>query len=213
MTWFTDQNLVANDLPHGFPGGTNNEGHGMTNALLPMFQPAPMLFEYGEGAWLIAANGERYLDFGAGIAVNALGYSHPHLVGALERQSRKLWHLSNVYRIPETERLAERLTAACFADVAFFASSGAEANECAIKVARRHHDAHELVNRMAPVETVLHDQDGLTRCNDIARDTGRRAIALRDPRRRCDTMDHRRRCDVPFFAARRDPRPRRPAQT
>ena len=70
------------------------------------------------------------------IAVNALGYSHPHLIGALERQGRKLWHLSNVYRISETERLAERLTAACFADVAFFANSGAEANECAIKIAR-----------------------------------------------------------------------------
>lgn len=114
----------------------------MSNALLPVFQPASMLFDHGEGAWLVADNGERYLDFGAGIAVNALGYSHPHLIEALERQGRKFWHLSNVYRIGETERLAERLTAACFADVAFFANSGAEANECAIKIARRHHDAH-----------------------------------------------------------------------
>lgn len=114
----------------------------MTSALLPVFQPAPVLFDHGEGAWLLTANGERYLDFGAGIAVNALGYSHPHLVAALERQGRKLWHLSNVYQIPETERLAERLTGACFADVAFFANSGAEANECAVKIARRHHDAH-----------------------------------------------------------------------
>lgn len=114
----------------------------MTNALLPVFEPASVLFDHGEGAWLIATNGERYLDFGSGIAVNALGYSHPHLVRALERQSSKLWHLSNVYRIPETERLAERLTAACFADVAFFANSGAEANECAIKIARRHQHAH-----------------------------------------------------------------------
>lgn len=113
----------------------------MTNALLPVFQPAPMLFEQGEGVWLTAADGERYLDFGAGIAVNALGYSHPHLVAALERQGRKLWHLSNVYRIPEGERLAQRLTSACFADVAFFANSGAEANECAIKIARRHQAA------------------------------------------------------------------------
>lgn len=111
----------------------------MTNALLPVFQPASILFDHGEGVWLVAANGERYLDFGAGIAVNALGYAHPHLVAALERQSRKLWHLSNVYRITETERLAERLTAACFADVVFFANSGAEANECALKIARRHH--------------------------------------------------------------------------
>ncbi|CCG40433.1 aspartate aminotransferase family protein [Magnetospirillum molischianum] len=112
----------------------------MTSALLPVFQPASMLFEHGEGAWLTTTDGERYLDFGAGIAVNALGYSHPHLVGALEQQNRKLWHLSNVYRIPGRERLAERLTAACFADVAFFANSGAEANECAIKIARRYQD-------------------------------------------------------------------------
>lgn len=113
----------------------------MSSALLPVFQPASVLFEHGEGAWLVATDGTRYLDFGAGIAVNALGYGHPHLTAALERQGRKLWHLSNVYRIAETERLAERLTAACFADVAFFANSGAEANECAIKIARRHHHA------------------------------------------------------------------------
>ena len=113
----------------------------MTGALLPVFQRAAMVFDHGEGAWLTTDDGERYLDFGAGIAVNALGYSHPHLVAALERQGRKLWHLSNVYRIPEGERLAERLAAACFADMAFFANSGAEANECAIKIARRHHAA------------------------------------------------------------------------
>lgn len=113
----------------------------MSHALLPVFQPASVVFDHGEGAWLVADNGARYLDFGAGIAVNALGYGHPHLLAALERQGRKLWHLSNVYRIAETERLAERLTAACFADVAFFANSGAEANECAIKIARRHHHA------------------------------------------------------------------------
>lgn len=113
----------------------------MTGALLPVFQPASVMFEHGEGAWLTTVYGERYLDFGAGIAVNALGYSHPHLVQALERQGRKLWHLSNVYRIPEGERLAERLTSACFADVAFFANSGAEANECAMKIARRYQDA------------------------------------------------------------------------
>ncbi|KWT72519.1 Acetylornithine aminotransferase [Hyphomicrobium sulfonivorans] len=113
----------------------------MTSALLPIFQPAPMLFEHGDGAWLTTIEGDRYLDFGAGIAVNALGYSHPHVVAALERQGRKLWHLSNVYRIAGAERLAERLTEACFADVAFFANSGAEANECAIKIARRNQHA------------------------------------------------------------------------
>lgn len=113
----------------------------MTDALLPVFQRVAMVFDHGEGAWLTTTEGERYLDFGAGIAVNALGYSHPHLIAALERQGRKLWHLSNVYRIPEGERLAERLAAVCFADLAFFANSGAEANECAIKIARRHHAA------------------------------------------------------------------------
>lgn len=113
----------------------------MTSAILPVFNRASVVFEHGEGAWLTTATGERYLDFGAGIAVNALGYAHPHLVEALERQGRKFWHLSNVYQIPESERLAKRLTAACFADVVFFANSGAEANECAIKMARRYHDA------------------------------------------------------------------------
>lgn len=110
----------------------------MSSALLPVFRPAPMVFEHGEGAWLTTTDRERYLDFGAGIAVNALGYSHPHILSALERQGRKLWHLSNVYRIPEGERLAERLTAASFADFVSFANSGAEANECAIKIARRY---------------------------------------------------------------------------
>lgn len=119
----------------------------MTGALLPVFQPASILFEHGNGIWLTTTDGERYLDFGAGIAVNSLGYSHPHIVEALERQGRKLWHLSNVYRIPEGERLAERLTAACFADVAFFANSGAEANECAIKIARRYQYAGGLPER------------------------------------------------------------------
>ncbi|WP_334146646.1 aspartate aminotransferase family protein [Hyphomicrobium sp.] len=113
----------------------------MSDALLPVFQPATMLFEHGEGAWLTTVDGERYLDFGAGIAVNSLGYSHPRLVAALEHQGRKLWHLSNVYRIRDSERLAERMTAACFADVVFFANSGAEANECAIKIARRYQHA------------------------------------------------------------------------
>ncbi|MGQ3674223.1 aspartate aminotransferase family protein [Xanthobacter sp. TB0139] len=119
----------------------------MSGALLPVFQPAPMVFEHGEGAWLTTTDGERYLDFGAGIAVNALGYSHPHIMSALERQGRKLWHLSNVYRIPEGERLAERLTAASFADLVSFANSGAEANECAIKVARRYQHTRGQLER------------------------------------------------------------------
>ncbi|ROT97381.1 aminotransferase class III-fold pyridoxal phosphate-dependent enzyme [Altererythrobacter sp. FM1] len=94
----------------------------MSSALLPVFQPAPMVFEQGEGAWLTTANGERYLNLSAGNVVNALGHSHPHIMSAPERKERKLWHLSDVYRIPE----GERLTAASFAVFLSFAKSGAE---------------------------------------------------------------------------------------
>ena len=91
--------------------------------------------------------GERYLDFGAGIAVNALGHAHPHLVAALREQAEKLWHTSNLYRMPEQERLAERLVEATFADTVFFANSGAEAVECAIKMARQYHYANGATER------------------------------------------------------------------
>ena len=111
----------------------------MTSPLLPTYARADLAFERGEGAWLVAEGGERYLDFGAGIAVNALGHAHPHLVEALTRQAGRLWHTSNLYRIPEGERLAARLTQASFAELVFFANSGAEANEAAIKMARKHH--------------------------------------------------------------------------
>jgi acetylornithine/N-succinyldiaminopimelate aminotransferase len=111
----------------------------VTSALLPTYARAPIAFERGEGAWLVAEDGDRYLDFGAGIAVNALGHAHPHLVEALTAQAQKLWHTSNLFQIPEGERLGRRLVAATFADVAFFANSGAEANEAAIKMARKYH--------------------------------------------------------------------------
>ncbi|MDO9425609.1 MAG: aspartate aminotransferase family protein [Methylobacterium sp.] len=111
----------------------------MTSALLPTYARAPIAFERGEGAWLVARDGERYLDFGAGIAVNALGHAHPHLVDALTSQAQKLWHTSNLFEIPDGERLGQRLVDATFADVAFFANSGAEANEAAIKMARKYH--------------------------------------------------------------------------
>ena len=111
----------------------------MTSALLPTYARAPIAFERGEGAWLVARDGERYLDFGAGIAVNALGHAHPHLVEALTTQAQKLWHTSNLFEIPEGERLGRRLVDATFADVVFFANSGAEANEAAIKMARKYH--------------------------------------------------------------------------
>src|SRR6476661_10611834 len=109
--------------------------------LLPVYARVDLAFERGEGAWLIATDGERYLDFTSGVAVNALGHAHPHLVEAVTEQAKKLWHVSNLYRIPEAERLAERLCAASFADVVFFANSGAEAMECAIKMARKYQAA------------------------------------------------------------------------
>ncbi len=110
------------------------------SALLPTYRPADLAFERGEGAYLYAGDGRRYLDFGAGIAVNSLGYSHPKLVAALAEQGAKLWHCSNLYRIPGQERLAERLVANSFADRAFFCNSGAEAVECGIKMVRKYHD-------------------------------------------------------------------------
>ena len=110
----------------------------MTSHLLPTYARVDLAFERGEGAWLFTANGERYLDFTSGVAVNALGHAHPRLVSALEEQAKKVWHVSNLYRIPGGERLAERLCAASFADYVFFQNSGAEAIECAIKVARKY---------------------------------------------------------------------------
>lgn len=109
------------------------------SALYETFARAPLAFERGEGSWLIANDGERYLDFAGGIAVNSLGHSHPHLVAALTEQAGKLWHVSNLYQIPGQNRLGERLVEATFADKVFFTNSGAEALECAIKTARRYH--------------------------------------------------------------------------
>ena len=101
--------------------------------------PAELAFERGEGAYLYTAEGRRYLDFAAGVAVNSLGHGHPRLVAALREQAGKLWHVSNLHQIPQSERLARRLTAHSFADRAFFCNSGAEAVECLIKLARRFH--------------------------------------------------------------------------
>ncbi|MIL10105.1 aminotransferase class III-fold pyridoxal phosphate-dependent enzyme, partial [Salmonella enterica subsp. enterica] len=109
------------------------------SALYETFARAPLSFERGEGCWLVTGDGERYLDFGSGIAVNSLGHCHPHLVAALTDQANKLWHTSNLYHIPGQERLGERLVEATFADKVFFTNSGAEALECAIKTARRWH--------------------------------------------------------------------------
>jgi acetylornithine/N-succinyldiaminopimelate aminotransferase len=103
------------------------------------FARVDLAFERGEGVWLVSKDGERYLDFTSGVAVNALGHSHPHLVATLTEQAQKLWHVSNLYEIPEAERVAARLCAASFADVVFFCNSGAEAVEGAIKTARKYH--------------------------------------------------------------------------
>jgi acetylornithine/N-succinyldiaminopimelate aminotransferase len=114
----------------------------VNSPLLPTYARADVSFERGEGPWLVSRDGERYLDFGAGIAVNVLGHAHPHLVQALTEQAGKVWHTSNLYRIPEGERLAQRLVDNTFADVVFFSNSGAEANEAAIKMARKFHAAN-----------------------------------------------------------------------
>ena len=105
---------------------------------MPTYSRVDLAFERGEGAWLTATTGERYLDFCSGVAVTALGHHHPHLVSALTEQANKVWHVSNLYEIPESERVAQRLCDATFADVAFFQNSGAEAVECAIKTVRKY---------------------------------------------------------------------------
>jgi acetylornithine/N-succinyldiaminopimelate aminotransferase len=107
--------------------------------LFQNYQRADLAFERGEGPWLVATDGTRYLDFMGGIAVNILGHAHPHVVAALKAQAEKVWHVSNIFEIPGQRALGERLVAATFADCVFFANSGAEAMEAAIKTARRYH--------------------------------------------------------------------------
>jgi len=108
----------------------------MIPALMPTYARADLAFERGEGAWLVAADGRRFLDFGAGIATSSLGHAHPHLVAAIAEQAARVMHVSNLYRVPQAERLAERLVAASFADSVFFCNSGAEANEGMVKMVR-----------------------------------------------------------------------------
>jgi len=109
----------------------------MISALMPTFNRADLAFERGEGAWLYTADERRFLDFGAGIAVNALGHGHPHLVRAIADQAARVMHVSNLYRIPQAETLAQRLVDLSFADSVFFCNSGAEANEGMVKMIRR----------------------------------------------------------------------------
>lgn len=130
----------------------------MISPVMPTYARAPFEFERGEGSWLIATDGTRFLDFGAGIAVNALGHAHPKLVAALEAQARRLWHVSNLYEIPEQRRLAQRLVEATFADTVFFTNSGAEAMECCIKMARKYwaHKGEPQRNRIITFKDAFH---------------------------------------------------------
>jgi acetylornithine/N-succinyldiaminopimelate aminotransferase len=124
--------------------GNDNEkaAKSMISALLPNYARADLAFERGEGAWLWTVDGRRLLDFGSGIATASLGHGHPHLTKAIADQAAKVMHVSNLYRIPQAERLAQRLVDATFADSVFFCNSGAEANEGMIKMMRRAmHDA------------------------------------------------------------------------
>ncbi|WP_170446870.1 aspartate aminotransferase family protein [Ruegeria arenilitoris] len=110
----------------------------MIPSVLPTYNRAPLTFVKGEGAWLTEADGRRFLDLGAGIAVNALGHAHPALVNALTDQAHALWHVSNLYQIPQQQALADKLVDLTFADTVFFTNSGTESCELAVKMARKH---------------------------------------------------------------------------
>ena len=128
---------------------TQPEGlNGPADHLMGVYNRTPLAFERGEGVRLYTTDGEAYLDALAGIAVNALGHSHPKLIAALKAQADKLWHVSNIFTIPEQAKLASALTDATFADVVFFTNSGTEAVECAIKAARKFHWARGQEERI-----------------------------------------------------------------
>ena len=128
------------------------------SALMPTYAPADLAFEKGEGVYLYTADGRRFLDFCAGIAVNCMGHAHPHLVEALTEQAKKVWHVSNLYVIPGQIELADRLAAASFADRVFFSNSGAEALEGSIKIARKHQqdNGHPERFRVIGCESAFH---------------------------------------------------------
>jgi len=119
----------------------------MIPSVLPTYNRAPLSFVKGEGSWLTEADGRRFLDLGAGIAVNALGHAHPDLVAALTQQAQNLWHVSNLYQIPQQQDLADKLVAATFADTVFFTNSGTEACELAVKMARKYYHDRDQPNR------------------------------------------------------------------
>lgn len=130
----------------------------MITPVMPTYARADLAFEKGEGPYLYAQDGRRFLDFGSGIAVNTLGHSHPHLVAKLSEQVGKLWHTSNLYQMPGQVKLAERLVANTFADTVFFCNSGAEANEAGIKMLRRyqHVSGNPEKNRILVATNAFH---------------------------------------------------------
>ena len=109
----------------------------MISPLMPTYKRADLAFERGDGVWLQTSDGRRFLDFASGIATCSLGHAHPHLVDSIRTQAGMVMHVSNLFRVPQAERLAERLVANTFADSVFFCNSGAEANEGMVKMARR----------------------------------------------------------------------------
>jgi len=115
----------------------------MIDSILPSYSRANLRFVKGEGVWLFTENGEKYLDMGAGIAVNCLGHANPHLTKVLTDQASQLWHTSNLYHIPNQEKLANNLVQSTFADTVFFTNSGTESMECAIKMARKFHHSND----------------------------------------------------------------------
>ncbi|OUD08863.1 acetylornithine transaminase [Marivivens niveibacter] len=127
----------------------------MIPSVLPTYNRAPLSFVEGKGSWLIEADGRRFLDLGAGIAVNSLGHAHPDLVAALTGQANALWHVSNLYKIPAQQELADRLVDASFADTVFFTNSGTESCELAVKMARKYH-----YEKGAPERTTIITFDG-----------------------------------------------------
>ncbi|SMF67047.1 acetylornithine/N-succinyldiaminopimelate aminotransferase [Azospirillum oryzae] len=130
----------------------------MIPVVMPTYARADIVFERGEGPYLYATDGRRFLDFAAGVAVNALGHAHPYLVEKLTEQAKKLWHTSNLFRVAGQESLGKRLTEATFADTVFFTNSGAEAWECGAKAVRKYHydSGNPQKNRIITFEQAFH---------------------------------------------------------
>lgn len=130
----------------------------MIPTIMPNYKRFDLAFEHGEGLWLMGTNKRRYLDFGAGIAVSSLGHAHPHLTQAIAEQAKRVMHVSNLYRVPQAEELADRLVAHSSADSVLFCNSGAEANEGLIKLIRRaqYKNGHPEKNRIICFHHAFH---------------------------------------------------------